>query len=170
MVDEPMSVKEQLDFAEKNLDHLLEWIGRFDSKSSFIFGINTAMLGVLAALAPPRNLWNSLMIVFALVSVTLLSINFLFVYLGRYPQLKGPSESLLYFGSISKKGVKQYEQEFFKRSIEEHLKDMLKQCHRNAEILSLKFRYLKGAYLLLLSTVGPWAITIYLFTSIPAAQ
>lgn len=169
MMDEPIAAKEQLRLAEKNLDHLLEWVGRFDSKSSVVLGIDTGMLGVLATFAPAKNMWNPLMIEFALLSTTLLSISLLFVYLGNYPRLKGSSESLFYFGSICKKRFNQYEREFSKRSTKEHLKDMLKQCHRNSEILSQKFRCLKWSYLLLISSVIPWAITIYFFRSIPAA-
>lgn len=169
MTDEPMSVKEQLGLAEKNLEYLLEWVGRFDSKSSVILGIDTGMLGVLATFAPAKNLWDSLMIGFAVLSIILLLISLLFVYLGNYPRLKGPSESLFYFGSICRKCFNQYQQEFSKRSTEEHLKDMLEQCHRNSEILNQKFKYLKWSYRLLLIGVIPWAITVYLFRSIPAA-
>jgi len=169
MMNEPIAAKEQLRLAEKNLDYLLEWVGRFDSKSSVVLGIDTGMLGVLATFAPARSLWNALMIGFALWSITLLSISLLFVYLGNYPRLKGSNESLFYFGSICKKRFNQYQREFSKRSDKEHLKDMLKQCHRNSEILSQKFRYLKWSYLLLLSSVIPWAISIYLFRNIPAA-
>lgn len=168
MIDKPMSVNEQLRLAEKNLEYLLEWVGRFDNKSSVILGIDTGMLGVLATFAPAKNLWDSLMIAFAILSTLFLSISLLFIYLGNYPRLKGPSNSLFFFGSICSKDFKKYQQEFTKRSYEEQLKDILEQCHRNSEILNQKFCYLKWAYRMLFVGVILWAITIYLFRSAPS--
>ena len=167
MTGKPLSAKEQLGLARKNLEYLLEWVGRFDSKSSVILGIDTGMLGVLATFAPAQNLWDSQMRDSAILSIGLLLASLLFVYLGNYPRLKGPSESLFYFGSIRRKCFKQYQQEFSKRSTEEHLKDMLEQCHRNSKILNQKFNYLKWAYHFLIFSVLPWVFTIYLFRSIP---
>lgn len=169
MTDGPMSGKEQLRLAEKNLEYLLEWIGRFDTKSSVILGIDTGMLGALATFAPAVNLWTLLMKGFAILSIILLLISLLFVYLSNYPRLKGSSDSLFYFGSVCQKCFDQYHQEFSKLSAEECLKDILGQCHRNSEILNQKFSYLKWAYRLLLVGVIPWAITIYLFRIIPLA-
>jgi len=162
----PMSIDDQLNIAEKNLEFLLDWIGRYDNKSSVILGIDTGMLGVLATFAPDKAFWDSWMILFAFSSIILLLLSLLFVYLGNYPRLKGPSESLFYFGSICKKCLIQYQQGFSKRSKEECLNDLLEQCHRNSEIINQKFNYLKWAYLLLLLSVIPWVITIYLFRTI----
>lgn len=167
ITSEPLSVDDQLDLAEKNLESLLEWIGRHDNKSSIILGIGTGMLGVIATFAPDKTFWDSLMITFAVFSIFPLLLSLLCVYLGNYPRLEGPSDSLFYFGSICKKCLIQYQQEFFKRTKEECLKDVLEQCHRNSEILNKKFKYLKWGYRLLLISVIPWIITIYLFRSIP---
>jgi hypothetical protein len=156
----------QLDLAEKNLDRLLEWVTRFDNKSSVVLGLNTGMLGVIGALAPSAKLWNPLVLFFAILSIVFLSIGLLFVFLGNYPRLKSPNNSLFYFGSACKKNINQYKQEFSKRSSEEHLQDLLEQCHRNSEILDQKFRYLSWAYNALFASIIPWAITVILFRSV----
>lgn len=167
LTEKKMSVGEQLHFAEANLDFLLEWVSRFDNKSYVVLGINTGMLGVLATFAPAANQWNPLMTVFTVLSIGLLSTSLLFVYLGNYPRLKGPNNSLFYFGSICKQEVNKYVKDFSKRTPAEHLRDLLEQCHRNSEILNQKFSYLGKAYKVLFIGVIFWAITIYLFRSIP---
>lgn len=166
MASRTVPLEKQLQLAEKNLDYLLEWVSRFDNKSYVVLGINTGMLGVIATFAPAVSLWDSLMIVFALLFIIFLTASLLFVYLGNYPRLKGPSDSLFYFGAVCNLKLDQYQQEFSKRSPEEHLKDLLEQCHRNSEILNQKFTYLKWAYRTLFVGVIPWAITIYLFRTI----
>ena len=67
-----MPIEEQLDLAEKNLEFLLDWVGRHDNKSSIIFGIGTGMLGVIATFAPDKAFWYFEMIVCAGVSIFLL--------------------------------------------------------------------------------------------------
>ena len=161
-----LSSKEQLSLAEKNLEILLEWVGRFDSKSSVVLGIETGMLGVLAASAPVPNLWTCIMILLTAPSIVFISMSLLFIYLSNYPRLKGSDNSLFYFGSICKHTLEKYKQEFSKRSAEEQLKDILEQCHRNSEIISKKFYWLRWAYRMLFIGVFPWGITLYLFRSI----
>jgi len=167
MANSAMSIQERLQVAEKNLERLLEWVSRVDNKSLIVLGVVTGMLGVLATFAPPLHLWTSVMTILAIFSVTVLAASLLFICLGSYPQTKGPSKSLLYFGSIAKNSFKKYQEAFLKQSAEEHLNDLLEQCHRNSEILDRKFWSLKWAYRMLFIGVLPWAITIYLFKSIP---
>lgn len=165
--DETMSKKDRILLAEKNLGHLLEWIGRFDTKSSVVLGIDTGMLGALATFAPAFNLWTPLMKGCVILSLILLLVSFLFVYLSNYPRLKGPNNSLFYFGSICRKCFEQYSLEFSGLSTDQCLEDILQQCHRNSEILNKKFANLRWAYRLLLLAVFPWAFTIYLFRVFP---
>jgi uncharacterized membrane protein len=162
-----MTTDEQIKLAEKNLEFLLDWVARHDNKSSILFGIGTAMLGVIGTLAPDFSLWHTYLIITSGVSVGLLFLCLFFLYLGNYPRLRGPSNSLFYFGSICKNCKNQYKEKFSKQTKEECLADILEQCHRNSEIITEKFKYLKGAFVSLLLSVIPWLITIYLFRVIP---
>ena len=161
-----MSIHQKFELAIKNLEWLLAWIGRFDNKASVLLGLNTGMLGVLASFAQPLHLWTSVMIVSTILSLLALGLTFLFIYLGMFPQTRGQASSLLYFGSISKKAVCEYQQAFLNQSAEEHLNDILEQSHRNSEILNQKFKFLKLAYCTLLNSLVPWTITLYFFRSI----
>ena len=165
-----ISIQEHIQATEKNLERLLDWVSRLDSKFPIILGIDTAMLGVLATFAPPLCLWSQLMTYFTILSVIFLGSTLLFVYLGSYPQTKGPKKSLLYFGSIAKSSFSEYRQIFLNQNPENYLNDLLEQCHRNSEIIDLKFKRLKWAYRTLSIGVLPWAITVYLFNSIPPSK
>jgi hypothetical protein len=160
------SNEDQLAYAVKNLECLQEWIGRYDNKLIIILGIDTAMLGALVSLVPPFQVWTPIMILLVIGTIIALGASFVFIYMGSYPRTSGPEKSLWYFGSISKMKYSEYERTYLTRTMNEHLIDVLKQCYRNSEILSLKFYYLKWAYIALLVSVFTWVITIFLFKTI----
>lgn len=153
----------KIQVAEKNLDRLLEWINRFDNKSTIILGIDTGMLGYLGSSAPSVQTWTISIILLVILAVGALLLSLLYVYFGIYPRTKGPQDSLIYFGSIVKKSVDEYKQAFSGQNDDGYLTDLLEQCHRNSEILDQKFDCLKKAYRLLLISVLPWALALYFF-------
>lgn len=160
------STREQLEAAERRLDRLLDWVSRSDTKFSIILGVDTGMLGFLATSAPASAV-SIRAIVVAAASVVLLVASLFFIYRGTYPRTKGPSKSLVYFGSIAGEGLDDLKERFRACSASDHLDDVLGQVHRNSEILNWKFAELQRAYLCLLLAVIPWAITLYLFGAVP---
>ena len=166
MSDGDWSAREQLEAAERRLDRLLDWVGRSDTKFSVVLGVDTGMLGFLAT-SVPSGAVPVTAIVFAAVSVVLLVASLVFIYRGTYPRTKGPSGSLVYFGSIAEEGLEDLKKRFLACGKEDHLDDVLGQVHRNSEILDRKFTELQRAYRCLLAAVIPWAITLYLFGIVP---
>jgi len=166
MSENPIDANTQLIYAEKNLECMLDWNGRYDNKLVIILGINTALLGTLATLAPPFEVWTQIMIIFMVGTVIAFGASYVFLYMGSYPRTSGPVKSLWYFGSISKMKYQEFEKSFLTKDIEGHIIDVLKQIHRNSEILSLKFSYLKLAYTALILGVFSWVITIFLYKTI----
>jgi len=165
-----MNEAERIRIAECNLNRLLDWVGRVDAKSSLVLGINTAMLGVLAGLAPAPHLWTIETLLVATVGVFFPIASLICVYFVNYPQTKGPATSLTFFGGIAKRTFREYESAFMKCTALEHLSDVLEQCHRNAEIVTRKFGALKWAYRSLLIGVIPWMLCLYYFKSITDAH
>ncbi len=161
-----MNVDEQVRIAELNLSRLLDWVGRIDAKSSVVLGIDTAMLGTLVGFAPAYRLWSTRAILFSQSAVLFPIVSLCCVYFVNYPQTKGPTTSLNFFGGISKRTFREYQDAFMKVSAAEHLGDVLEQCHRNAAIVSKKFVALKWAYRTLLIGVLPWMICLYYFRAI----
>lgn len=160
------SIEEQLGAAEQRLDRLLDWVGRSDTKFSVVLGVDTAMLGFLATSAPAGPVSVSA-IVFALAAGALLVLSLTCVYRGTYPRTQGPGGSLVYFGSIAEKDLKEFENKFVGCDLQDHLDDVLEQIHRNSEILNGKFEKLQRAYECMLIAAIPWTITLYLFGLVP---
>ena len=95
-----------------------------------------------------------------------LGLSFICIYFSNYPRTKGPETSLYYFGSIVNCKSDDFYKKFTSRKDSEHVADLLAQTHRNAEILKIKFEYLKGAYILLLLEIAPWTASLLLFNGV----
>lgn len=158
-----MNEEEKIRIAETNLGRLLDWVSRIDAKSSVVLGGNTAMLGVLASLAPAPRLWTKQTAIFGALSTICPFASLVCVYLANYPQTKKPSSSLNFFGGIAKHTLEEYQEAFANLSSPDYLNDLLEQIHRNSEIVIGKFRALKWAYRALLIGVIPWALCLYYF-------
>ena len=161
---------QQIEAAERNLGRLLEWVGRFDNKAAIILGVDTGMLGVVATFAPPLQHWTPVTVIFALASLLFLAVSLIFIYHATYPQTKGPTKSLLFWGSIARNSFKEYQHSFLNQTQDEYFNDLLEQCHRNSDILDRKFLSLKWAYRFLFCALLPWVMTIYLFRSFTMPQ
>lgn len=158
--------REQLEAAERRLDRLLDWVGRSDTKFSVVLGVDAGMLGFLANSAPSGAVPVTTILVAALAA-SLLVASLVFVYRGTYPRTKGPSGSLVHFGSVAGEDLEDFKARFRSCDARGHLDDVLGQVHRNAEILDRKFAELRRAYRCLLAAVIPWAITLYLLGVVP---
>lgn len=150
--------------AESTLARLLEWIKAADTRLGFALPLATAMLGGLAALAPPPCSWSlfgTIMSAFAVLSL-FLSVGFL--ALSSFPRTKGPLGSMFYFEGIASKEQVQYESAFKAMSDKDYLSDLLRQCHRNAQIAERKFTWVKRSISCIYVAVVPWAFGILSFT------
>src|SRR5437879_591545 len=86
---------------EGTLERLLGWIKDVDGRVQTTLAIDIAMLGILAARAPPFDRWWSLASLTFLLTLGTLFASVGFTFLAVFPRLVGPSESLVYFGSIA---------------------------------------------------------------------
>jgi hypothetical protein len=80
-----------------------------------------------------------------------------------FPQLQGGSSSLIFFGEIAKRRESEYIDKFLKQSVPAYVKDLTAQVWRNAEILTLKYRHLKWAFVGMSLAVPFWVATLVLF-------
>jgi len=160
-----MNMQEKIDIAEKNLERLLAHIKSVDNKCILLLGMNTAMLGILANSANSVCHWDFLKGVITIFTIFVLLTSLLLTFLGSYPQTKGPKKSLILYNTIVEKDYEKFENDFLILDAKVYIKDILKQCYRNAEILSNKYKRLKRAYCLLFIGLISWTINIYLFKS-----
>lgn len=158
----PEPSEEAISRAEKSLERHLQWVGRFDTRTSLIVGIAVAMLGITATIAPPLAKWTWLFGLAFVGTSAALGGCLLALYFGLFPKTASPNSSLLYFGTIGTLKVDEFRRQLRNQSATEYLDDLAEQCHVNAVILVRKFRCLKVALALLLLAAFPWALTVFL--------
>lgn len=156
-----MTENEKIQFLEKSLERLLVWIERANSITNFLFTISTAMLGVLVVTIPALSKLSTFSVIFLIISSGLLIICLFFSSLVNFPRTKGPAESNIFFGSISKEGAKEYRTKIINLTHEKYISDLINQCYRNSEIADIKYRWLKRSIATLYISSIPWIITIY---------
>lgn len=153
-------------FLEENLARQLAWIVAAESKVPFVFTADTVMLGLLATLSPSAACyWSTGPAILASIAAALGLASLVCLSLASFPKTRGSKNSIIYFGGIAKRNATQYEEAVRNTSSESYLKDLSSQCHRNAEIASLKYKWIKRALVALYLAVGPWALTLYLLYS-----
>jgi len=145
---------------EQELARLLEWIRSADVRIAFVVSLATAMLGVL--ILPnlegdgPTN--NSLCAI--LIAGTLLVVGILTSAVASFPRTKSPNDSLIYFVDIAKLSFDEYRSRV--RAVTEagYVDDLIAQCHRNAQIASKKYRWIKRSMILIFLSFLPWSFSI----------
>jgi hypothetical protein len=151
-----------LETAAKHLDRILGFFPRVESKASFLFALNSALLGTLAINVQRSDfaLWYHL--IFIIVAAALIATSFFFVYRCIFPSLKGGHSSLLYFREINKLREAEYITAMKNASTDDLVDDFISQAWRNAEILGKKFDHVKVAFILTGLGLIPWAMFLVL--------
>lgn len=158
-----MNDNERIGFLEGSLARQLSWIGAADSKTAFVFAVNTVMLGLLAAVSPKAvSGWTLAPAIFAAFAAALSLASLLFLSLASFPRTKGPKSSLLFFGGIAQRDARQFTEAACQISAEAYVDDLCMQCHRNAEIADRKFTWVQRAFDALYLSVVPWCLAVYL--------
>lgn len=157
--------KALLDLLDRILGRNLGWIATADSKVAPILAVDTAMLGVLAALVPRPSGWTFLQVAATSLAVALLLASVVCLVLAVFPRTEGPRGSRVYFGSIAKMEREAYVTSILSGVTQELLQDFTRQCHRNAEIADAKFSYVRRAMLLVFFSIIPWLVAVALLYS-----
>ena len=158
---EPEETNVAIERAEAELARLLGWIGAADTRLGFVLPLSIAMLGAIAVLVPSPTSWTLLGGITASFAVFFLILSIAFSALSSFPRTTGPLGSLIYFGGIKTRDLAQFESEFRDMRNTDYLSDLLKQCHRNAQIAERKFAWLQRSIGCLFLSSIPWAIGIF---------
>lgn len=147
---------------ETSLARLLSWIGAAEARISLVLGLDTAMLGAIAVFAPSPKLWTVAASSFAAVAVTSLVLSLAALAFASFPRTDGPKKSLIYFGGIVSRDSDQFLVDMRTLSASQHIEDLCRQCHRNAEIAEAKFGWVKRAQIVLFLAIAPWGVALFL--------
>ena len=156
--------KDNLENARKQLDLILSFFARVDTKLSVVLGLDLGMLGLLLSNVPddlariPSWVWIS-----ALFFAAAMILSLIFLYSGSFPNVNGGDQSPVFFRAISKKKVDAFVREYKALTEESLTDDLLHQAWRNAVILDKKFSHLKSAYIATVFGVVPWSISLLEF-------
>lgn len=159
-----MDDAERIDAMESNLSRLIGWVGSHDSKASFVLGIATAMLGLLAHdSVQAKHATAYQLVLAALPALPLLGV-FYHLFRGAFPRVvrDGTEEapSLLFFGTIARFRIDEYRDRVSRLDKPAYLRDLSNQCMELARIVDVKFASLKRAFLFLFISLLPWAASI----------
>jgi hypothetical protein len=148
--------------AERQLDRVLGFFSRVDAKGSFLFALDTSLLALLAVNVSPDDFKECFLVVLAVFVVLLLAVSLYFTYRSAFPVLKGGHGSLIYFREIAKRTEANFIDEFIAQKDDAHVRDLLGQVWRNAEILTIKFDAMKIAFGLTAFALIPLTVFIAL--------
>ncbi|TNY29726.1 Pycsar system effector family protein [Thermomonas haemolytica] len=136
-----------------------------DTKLSVVLGINLGILAMLATRIPSVEGITPLIAVLGVAFFVPLTTSFWHVWWGYFPDLRGGTESLIFFHPISQMTESEFRLACARRGLVELEGDILNQCWRNSKILTCKFSSLRKAYLGTLIAIAPW---MALITVLPA--
>jgi hypothetical protein len=157
--------KEDIKEARDQLNLVLGFFARVDTKASVVLAINTGMLAVLASNAPPVINMSLFSGVLAGIAATTIGGSLWFLYRVAFPVLHGGHQSLIYFREIAKRTEAVFIVEFLRQDDAARTKDLLGQVWRNSEILKLKYDSLRWAFILMALAIIPWVTAVSLFSS-----
>jgi hypothetical protein len=150
------------DNAEKLLNLVLGFFPRADAKASFLFALDSGLLGFLAINVRPEDFRTWFLILPGATAVLTIAAGLWFVFHCSFPALRGGTDSLIYFREIARRTEATFVHEFTKRNDEDHTRDLLGQVWRNSEILTAKYDAIKIAFILTGVALLPWTLFLAL--------
>jgi hypothetical protein len=164
-----MNTEEAVHASKDQLNLVLSFFPRVESKSSVLLAIDTGMLGFVAANAPRLREMSIWMVITTAATLVLLAASIVMLYRGAFPRLSGGEKSLVYFREIAGRTEHRFIEEFKAQSDAQYVSDLLGQVWRNSEILRVKYECLKHAFTLMALAIPPWLVTVALFTAYHSA-
>jgi hypothetical protein len=161
----PLTPTELSAVSSQQLDRVLGFFARVESKATALFAVDLGMVGFMATKINLVDLGYVYVPIVGIVTLALLSGSIFYIYWTFYPDLhQGESTSSVFFGYIAKLPREKYINHINGLSQEEHVRDTLDQVWRNSDILQKKFSYIKKASLATLLGVPFWVEFLVLIT------
>ena len=149
--------------AKEQLNLVLGFFTRADSKASVVLAVDTGMAGYLASHLSLQGSLSTWEVLAPLVTFSLIGHSLWQLYRGAFPNLEGGSNSLVYFREIARRTEAKFIEEFAAQSESEYAREILGQAWRNSQILADKFNRLRVAFIFMALAVVPWVISLAQF-------
>lgn len=153
------------DAIERQLDRVQAFIPRIDTRVTGYFAIVSAQAALLFSAIAPQDIehWFNMLCLIAFLSCAVLAL--LNIYQCAHPTLNGNGESLIFFTEIEKLNQDDFIDKFKEQTDDGFRDDLLRQIHRNSQIVTQKYASLRRAGTSVLIGTVPWAM-ILLISSI----
>lgn len=146
----------KLEILNATLERQLQWIRAADTKVSFVLALATSMLGTCALVLSSRHSLDASLIGMAVITFLCLGTSILMASFAAFPRTQGPTGSLVFFQGIAANDPTAYFDTINNAKLESYLRDLADQCHRNAEIANLKYKWIQRSLLSLYVGILPW--------------
>lgn len=156
----------KVDYLEKELSRLLEWVQAADTRVSLVLPLTTLMLSALAVLSPPIDKWTILSALTTSFSTLTLVASIGCLAFASFPRTKGIKGSMIFFSGIKDKDIKQFRDSVNAFDEKSYIDDLISQCHINAQIADAKFLWVKRSLVFLFLSSAPWILSINLLYGI----
>ena len=151
----------RLEALEKELERLLRWVGAAESRLAFVFSVSTAMLGAIALTVGDPTEWSWSLGAAALLAIMLLLSSIVCSALATFPRTAGKGRSLIFFGSIDSLPLDEYRKLAMSQTESGYRDDLIEQCHRNAQIASTKYAWIRRSMICIFLAAVPWAFALF---------
>jgi len=155
----PVSDQEKVQAAWNQLNLVLGFFPRIDSRLSVVLAIDLAMLAVAGDRWSSQDLpwWvNSCAAVFALLAC----VSLYHLWDAIVPDRRGGTDSLVFFRSIAGLKESEFRGRYTAMSSTELANDLLEQAWRNSRILECKFTALRNSCIAMALSVPPWVVLL----------
>ncbi|MEO7323226.1 MAG: Pycsar system effector family protein [Dokdonella sp.] len=142
--------------AWNQLNLVLSFFTRIDTKLSVVLGLDLGMLAVLFTRIPRVKEVTTLQWVFAVPFFVAIGTSLFHLYRGSFPHLLGGTTSLVFFRRIGAMQESEFLRACRTRSSTELAEDLFEQVWRNSKILTIKFESLQRAHHALILASIPW--------------
>jgi hypothetical protein len=142
------------------LERQLGWIATADAKVAVVIAIDTAMVAALAAAYTSAKVATPWAVTFSVGAAILIVIAMACAAMSLLPRISGPQSSLLFFGAVSQSRAADYVAALAGVSDDQLQADLALQVHRNAEIATVKHRWVRRSVAWSFLTALPWAFAV----------
>lgn len=152
----PVSDRERLSAAWNQLNLVLGFFPRIDTRLSAVLALDLGMLALVGSRWPSTSgvSWEIMGIAFAFALP--LSVSFYHLWNAIVPDRRGGTDSVVFFRSIASMRESEFRGRFMDLSSSELARDLLEQAWRNSTVLECKFKSLRIACIAMAAAVLPW--------------
>lgn len=152
----PMTDEQRAQAAWAQLNLVLGFFARIDTKLSVILSLVLAMAATLFTRMPHDHPWGLVAWIGVVAYLILVGACMRALYRGAAPDRAGGTGSLLYFKPIAKMSESQFLGAVQEREMSALIEDLYGQVWRNSRILDAKFEALEQAYSALIASSLVW--------------